>query len=163
MDSSRLIEDFEIDDLPGSKLKAVYRYWLDVKGDAPMPTRVDLNPAHMSKFLSHISLVDVEHDTGRYKFRLIGTESVRAVGFDPTGRYLDEIDLMNGHLKERYDWLVKTKRPYIVSDKLRWVENSYLDFFSIGLPLTKDGENVDILMYGSLYSLPKDSARISAL
>lgn len=163
MDSSRLIEDFVIDDLPGSKLKAAYRYWLEVKGDEPMPTRVDLNPAHMSKFLSHISLVDVEHDTGRYKFRLIGTESVRAIGFDPTGKYLDEIDLMNSHLKERYDWLVKTKRPYIVSDKLRWVENSYLDFFSIGMPLTKDGENVDILMYGSLYSLPNGQVRLTAL
>jgi len=163
LDSSQLIEDFVIDDLPGSKLKAVYRYWLDVKGDALMPTRVDLNPASMSKFLSHISLVDVEHDTGRYRFRLIGTESVRAIGFDPTGKYLDEITLMNSHLKQRYDWLVKTKRPYVVTDKLNWVENSYLDFFSIGLPLTKDGENVDILMYGSLYSLPKDNMRLSAL
>ena len=163
MSASELIEDFTFDDLPGSKLKAVYQYWLDVKGDAAMPTRVDLNPRDMAEFLSHISLVDVEHDTGRYKFRLIGTESVRAVGFDPTGKYLDEVPLMEGHLKPRYDWLVKTKRPYIVADKLNWSEKSYLDFFSIGLPLTRDGKRVDILMYGSLYSLPKDNNSIFAL
>lgn len=163
LESSRLIEDFTIDDLPGSKLKAVYQYWLDVKGDAEMPTRVDLNPKDMAKFLSNISLVDVEHDTGRYKFRLIGSDSVRAIGFDPTGRYLDEVELMEGHLKPRYDWLVKTRRPYIVTDKLKWAEKSYLDFFSIGLPLTQGGEEVDILMYGSLYSLPKTSMSLFAL
>jgi PAS domain len=162
-DASTLIQDFTIDDLPGSKLKAIYQYWLDVKGDAAMPTRADLNPSRMAKFLSHISLVDVEHDTLRYKFRLIGTESVRAIGFDPTGKYLDEIPLMAGHLGPRYDWLVENKRPYIVSDKLKWSDKSFLDFFSIGLPLSRDGERVDILMYGSLYTLPENAPHSSVL
>ncbi len=163
MEHSNLVENFTIDDLPGPKLKAIYQYWLDKGGCDHIPTRADLSPTEMAKFLSHISLVDVEHETGRYKFRLIGTESVRAIGFDPTGKYLDEFDLLKQHLGPRYDWLVEHKRPYIVADKLKWSDKSFLDFFSIGLPLTTDGKNVDILMYGSLYTMPKDRDQISIL
>ena len=147
-----------MDDLPNDILRGVYQYWLDMKGGCRMPSRADLNPADIVHLLPYISLVNVEPETKRYKIRLVGTETVRAMGVDITGKYLDEIPQVEIHLKTRYDWMVREKRPYIFSDKLRWSEKSFLNFFSIGLPLSENGHDVNILMYGSYYQFP-DEAR----
>ena len=86
-----LNKKFTRDDLPNPIMRDIYQYWLDMKGDRLMPSRADLNPIEITKLLPHLSLIDVEHKTGRYKFRLIGTETVNVLDMDPTGKYLDEI------------------------------------------------------------------------
>lgn len=149
-----LIDNFHIDDIPHDILKKIYLHWLKMKGDRLMPSRADLNPADIVDILPNICLVDAEKETKRYKMRLIGTETVRAIGTDITGKYLDEVPLMEQHLKKRYDWIKKEKRPYLISGKLRWSKLSFLNFCSIGLPFSDDGENVDIIMYGSCYTYP---------
>ena len=151
-----LIDKFDVKDIPHDILKNIYLHWLQMKGDRSMPSRADLNPADIVEFLPNICLVDVGKVTNRYKMRLIGTETVKAISADITGKYLDEVPLLEQHLKERYDWVKKEKRPYIISGKLRWSKFSYLDFCSIGLPLSGDGENVDIIMYVSCYKYPSE-------
>lgn len=94
--------------------------------------------------------------TLRYKIRLVGTETVKALGKEITGKYLDELGDMEGHLKPRYDWIVREKRPYLISDRLLWAEKSYMNFCSIGLPLSQDGQNVDIILYGSCFEFPDE-------
>jgi len=113
-------KSFNIDDLPNNLLRDIYQYWLDMKGTRPMPSRADLNPADIVGLLPNISLIDVEDGGRRYKMRLIGTETVKAMEFDVTGKYLDEFPLLEGLLKKNYDWLVEEKRPYINFDKLKW-------------------------------------------
>lgn len=152
-----LIDNFTIDDIPYSVLKDIFRYWLVMKGDRAMPSRVDLNPADIVSMLPHICLVDVDHEQKRYKIRLIGSETVRALGADITGKYLDEVPKIEKHLKARYDWIVREKRPYLISDKLKWSRKSFLDFCSIALPLSNDGRQVDIIMFGSCFHIPRDN------
>ncbi|PCJ40994.1 MAG: hypothetical protein COA81_08275 [Alphaproteobacteria bacterium] len=155
-DDGILIGNFSIDDLPNDILKGVYQYWLDIKGDHAMPSRADLHPADIVSLLPYVSLIDVEHDTQRYKMRLIGTETVKALGKEITGKYLDELGDIEGHLKPRYDWIVHERRPYLISDRLLWAEKSYMNFCSIGLPLSQDGQNVDIILYGSCFEFPDE-------
>lgn len=159
-----LTDDFSMDDLPNDILKGIYRYWLTIKQDRLMPNRADLNPSDISSLLPYLNLVDVKHDTQRYKMRLVGTETVKALGKDITGKYLDELPEMECYLKERYQWIVRERRPYVVSGKLRWSQKSYMNFCSIGLPLSLTARNTDILntdilntdiiMYGSYFELP---------
>jgi len=163
MNTGELVENFIMEDIPFAKLRGIYQYWLDIKADRDMPSRADFNPVDIPNLLAHVSLVDVEHGTGRYKFRLIGTETVRAMGFEPTGQYLDENPLIMEHLKPRYDWLVQNKNPYVVTDKLNWSENSFLRVFSVGLPLGNSAGQVEILLFGSVYTLSKDQAGASPL
>ncbi len=151
-----LIEKFSKDDLPNSIIREIYQYWVDMKGDRPIPSRADLNPADIVKLLPHISLIGVDNETGRYKMRLIGTETVKAMGVDVTGKYLDELPKVERLLKENYDWLVKEKRPYINFAKLKWSGKSYMDYYALGLPLASNGKDVDILMYGMYYQFPKE-------
>ncbi len=151
-----LVESFSIDDLPSDILKDIYQYWLVMKGDRDMPSREDLHPSDIVSLLPYVSLIDVEHDTQRYKMRLVGTETVNALGKDITGKYLDELPEIERHLKGRYEWILKNKRPYIITDKLRWSSKSFLRFCSLGLPLSNDDQNVDIIMYGSYFKIPNE-------
>ncbi|PCI34495.1 MAG: hypothetical protein COB54_01565 [Alphaproteobacteria bacterium] len=153
-------DHFSIDDLPNSVLRDIYSYWLSMKGERPLPSRADLNPADIVRLLPHISLIDVEKDSGRYKMRLIGTETVKAMGMDITGKYLDELPLVEGLLKENYQWLVAEKRPYINFAKLRWSKKSYLDYYALGLPLSSNGTDVDILMFGMFYQFPQEARTV---
>ncbi len=68
-----------------------------------MPSRRDLNPADIVTMLPHICLVDVDDRTKRYRIRLVGTETVKALGADITGKYLDQYPGIENHLKVRYD------------------------------------------------------------
>lgn len=147
---------FNADDLPNNILRDIYQYWLDMKGDKLMPSRADLNPGDIVQLLPHLSLVDVEKETGRYKMRLIGTETVKAMSIDLTGKYLDELPLIEDLLKNNYDWLVKNKQPYMNFDKLKWSRKSYLDYYAIGLPLSSNGTDVNILMFGMYYQYPSE-------
>jgi len=149
-------ETFTMDDLPNRIMQDIYQYWLDIKGDKPMPSRADLHPEDIPGLLPHLALVDVEPENKRYKYRLMGSESVRALGIDPTGRYLDEAPKIELLLKKNYDWLVKEKRPYFVFDKLLWSDKSFMDYYALGLPLSQNGVDVDILMFGMYYQFPPE-------
>lgn len=149
-----LNKKFGLDDLPNSIMRDIYQYWNDMKGDRSMPSRDDLNPADIVRLLPHLTLVDVEPETGRYKFRLIGTETVKSMGFDITGKYLDELPKVERYLKERYDWLVKEKRPYFIFDKLKWSQKSFIEYYVLGLPLSANGKDVNMLLFGAYYQFP---------
>src|SRR5437764_15141316 len=86
--------------LPGGELAAVpigderlqqlYAYWRDKAGERSLPARADLDPIEIPLLLPHVMLVDVL-PSGRYRYRLIGTENARAHGINATGRHLDEV------------------------------------------------------------------------
>lgn len=151
-----LDKKFTISDLPNQMMRDFYQYWLDLKGDKLMPSRADMNPVEIVKLWAHLSLIDVIQDTGRYQFRLIGTETVNAIGKDLTGNYLDEYPEIERFLKVRYDWLVKERRSYFIFDKLKWSEKSYIDYYVLGLPLSSNGHDVDKLLLGTWYDFPQE-------
>lgn len=86
------VEIVGLDGELGPLTRQLFDYWLEKRGDRPMPARRDLDPIEMPKILPHIMLMDVEPSTGRMKFRLVGTRVVQMFGADNTGRYLDEVD-----------------------------------------------------------------------
>lgn len=147
--------NFTKNDLPKGIIQDIFQYWLDMKGGKPMPSRANLHPEDIPELLPHLALIDVESETKRYKYRLMGSETVRALGTDPTGRYLDEVPKIERLLKKNYDWLVRERRPYFVYDKLKWSEKSFMDYYALGLPLSQNGVDVDILMFGLFYQFPQ--------
>jgi hypothetical protein len=145
---------FGMDDLPNGIMRDIYQYWQDIRGDRNMPSRADLIPENIVRLLPHLTLVDVEEKTGRYKFRLIGTETVKTFGKDVTGKYLDEMPEVERYLKVRYEWLVREKKPYFIFDKLKWAQKLYLDYYVLGLPLSQNGHDVTMFLFGTYYQFP---------
>lgn len=155
MSKNKFIDHFEVDDISNDKMRCIYEYWLKIKGENKMPSRGDINPADITSVLPHITLVRVE-ENGRYKLTLVGSENVKVADGDVTGKYLDEIPQLHKYAKERYDWVVKNKRPYIYQGKLQWSEKEFLDYSIIGLPLSNNNDKVDGIMFAGFYYFPDD-------
>jgi hypothetical protein len=95
-----------------ARLQQGYQYWRQKSAGKLMPCRADLDPIEIPKLLPDVMLVDVL-PSGRYRYRLIGTENARAHGVNATGRYLDEVlpgvEYKN-HVIALYDECVRTGR-----------------------------------------------------
>ena len=154
MNDRMFSKDVVLEDLPCKILRDIYQYWLNMKGGRLMPSRVDLDPNDIVNRLPNVSLIDVESKTGRFKCRLVGTDIVKGLAFDPTNKYLDEWPRFERLIKDRFDWLVKEKQPYFVFDQLKLSQNSFLDYYAVGLPLSSNGTDVDILLHALSYELP---------
>lgn len=155
MSKSRFIDQFELENISIDKMRCIYEYWLKIKGNKELPSRGDINPADITAVLPHITLVRVEED-GRYKLTLVGSENAKLAEENVTGKYLDEIPLLHQYAKERYDWVVENKKPYIYQGDLKWSEKEYLDYSIIGLPLSNDNEKVNGIMFAGFYYYPDD-------
>ena len=71
-------------------LRRLLAYWLGKRGPRRAPARADIDPLEIASLLPHVMLIDVEHAPLRFRYSLVGTEVVRNLGADMTGRYLDE-------------------------------------------------------------------------
>lgn len=71
-------------------LMAAFDYWARQSAGRLLPRRRDIDPVDIPNLLSILMLVEVL-PSGRYRYRLIGTENADAFGMNATGRHLDEV------------------------------------------------------------------------
>jgi hypothetical protein len=147
--TKRAAPNLELDD---DRLRRLFAYWLEKRGDRPFPAKAEIDPVEFSYILGYVTLVDVERDPGapsprRYRFRLDGSILVALSGTDYTGRYLDELPGAEyvAFIQETYDRVVDGGEPF------RYRKNELLDqqLFSeetIILPLGDNPPVVDMLM-----------------
>ncbi|MFC7158172.1 PAS domain-containing protein [Pseudidiomarina halophila] len=148
----------QLSDLEYDVHKELFSYWDKNQGSKPMPSRTDFDPIDVPGLLTHISMVDIEPETGRYKYRLVGSETVTGVGEDYTGRYLDELPVMSGVI-ERYNWMLENKIPYLYRGQFIWSKKDYLDYCALNLPFSDDGVTVNIIMTGVVCFLSNHTER----
>jgi hypothetical protein len=73
------------------KIAALWDYWIGVyRKLGRMPQRADIDPIDIPKLLPNLWLVDWEPQSGRFRYRLVGTGVTKARNVDATGRHLDE-------------------------------------------------------------------------
>ena len=118
--SQKAAPSLELDD---SRLQRLFAYWLEKRGDRPFPAKAEIDPVEFSYILGYVTLVDVERDPRRYRFRLDGSILVSLSGTDYTGRYLDELpgEEYVAFIKETYDRVVDSGEPF------RYRKNELLD------------------------------------
>jgi hypothetical protein len=134
----------EIDD---DRLRRLFAYWLEKRGERPFPAKSEIDPVEFSYILGYVTLVDVEREPRRYRFRLDGSILAALSGMDYTGRYLDELpgEQYAAFITETYDRVVDSSEPF------RYRKHELLDqqLFSeetIILPLGDHPPKVDMLM-----------------
>jgi hypothetical protein len=86
---SRLLNEFDAPCIMTARVPLthhldLYRYWESRRGNRPMPTRRDINPAEILPLLPHIALI--EADRGAYRWRLMGSHIADDLGCDLTGQ-----------------------------------------------------------------------------
>ncbi|MEQ8585793.1 MAG: PAS domain-containing protein [Thalassobaculaceae bacterium] len=139
------------DEIGHEALRGLYAYWDARRGDRDMPARSDLDPVDVPDLLRHLILLDVTYDPLRFKVRLYGTEVTDLRGRDLTGRYLYEGDptFIGEQTRPWNVETVETRRPHSVTGPFTDISDGRSGtFYRLGLPLSEDGERVDMLMIG---------------
>lgn len=136
-------------------LRRLLAYWRAKKGDRPVPTRADIDPAEIKPLLPHVGLVDVERAPLRFRYRLAGTEIARGYGLELTGRYLDEMDLDDHQrqIVEEYTRAAETGEPSCSIMEYSRKDGRHIRYERMVLPLSSDGKAIDMLIGGCIFDV----------
>jgi len=133
-------------------LKDLHAYWLSKKGARIAPPRSAIDPAEIPRaLLPYLALLDVVGQPPLFRVRLFGTALAQAYGEDLTGTYLDELDFgpIAADVHAGFVDVVSKCRPMTVRVQLtKQNDQRYLEYERIALPLSQDGEHVNMILCG---------------
>jgi hypothetical protein len=142
------------------RVRDIYYYWDEKRAGRAMPRRSDLDPLEFPRLLPDIGLVDVVPDDRRYVYRLIGTNEALMRGRDPTGLAVKDAyfgtSVQSVYLN--YDKVVRERQPVIDRDPSRTSDDRYICHETIFLPLSDDGERVNMVLFLTVY-VPANTMR----
>lgn len=73
-----------------SNVRQFLQLWFDAGGSGSPPDKGFLDPLRLRFLLGSLSLLEVQPDPLRFRYRLIGTDIVQRLGYELTGKWLDE-------------------------------------------------------------------------
>lgn len=147
-------------------LRELYAYWLARRGTRFAPARRDIDPLDLPRLLPHLLLTEVVTQAGpngtprrRYRYRLAGTEVERHFGCSMGGRWIDE--LMQGRYRtyvlDLYERVIASRRPLYsqsIYGRLGLERRAGMVTKRLMLPLSGDGETIDMLLSGQTFQQP---------
>ena len=140
------------------ELAELLTYWNENRGQRLMPSRADIDPLDLPAHLGNLCLVDVETDPLRLRYRLIGTTVTETMGRDVTGRNFDEIydgEILRDSLAA-YAWIVEHRAPLRMFGHALYSSKSHYLYEILNLPLSEDGEIVQMVFGEVRFSLARD-------
>jgi photoactive yellow protein len=132
-----------------AKLRAAYEYWLTRSaGASRIPDKGRFAPEDMRAFLSDVLLIDRERLTGRFRYRLAGTDICDIYGrIDPKGRYVDEV--LHGEYRDYivglYERVVREQVCIYGETHLQIGDAAEKHVERLICPITTNGYEVDCL------------------
>jgi hypothetical protein len=128
-------------------VRRFYEYWLSVAPPGRLPGRQHIRPEDLVTLLSRLWMVDVSRDPLRFRYRLVGTELVRAVHRELTGGWLDEVQpevVANPMAYDRYRFVAEVGRPTWRHGPIYWRrDEAQRSIENCLVPLAADGMMVD--------------------
>ena len=143
-------------------LRELYEYWNARRGARSMPARDDIDPVDLKPLLPVLILIDVVPDPRRYVYRLVGTHEVEMRGKDPTGKPIEEAYYGESAEDTIYylDRVVRTREPVLYRGIYQPLSTRTQRDDVIFLPLSKDGETVNMIMILGHTDWVKDEPQI---
>ena len=131
--------------------RELVNYWLQARGVRDMPKHADIDAAAMRAILPHVQILEVIDGGRRFYTRTSGSAARHALGYDPTGSFLDEYPA--GSVRKRsvraLRQVVSTAAPAVdVATKMTVPEGAAC-CETVMLPLSRDGRTVDMVLCGS--------------
>jgi hypothetical protein len=135
------------------KLQRLYDYWAAKCGARKMPARADIDPIDMAFIVGNVIMADVIPGSPLgFRIRLHGTTLSERVGYDLTGKMLDDMPVPEFRELSRRSFtkVATTGEPlHALADRL--VDDRMQHYEAIVLPLWSDGTAVDRLLVGLIY------------
>lgn len=152
-----ILRDFTATDCRELVNARVRGYWQSKRVGAAFPSRGALDPLEIPYALRSLILYDVVRQPGsapplRFRCRLMGTDIVAKAGFDPTGRFLEDLPMAEwrDYLLQRLAGLVSDPCPVLIRNR-QFYDGRWMAYEAIWLPLAEDGVNPDILLACQVY------------
>jgi hypothetical protein len=147
-------------------LREIYAYWRVKRASRRMPSRRQIDPAEMPRLLPHLVISEVVESGRRFRYRLTGTAIARAIGFDPTGRCVD--DIASGGYR---DYIVGLHRSVCEARVPVFAASPYVGathgrhFFArrLALPLSEDDEAVNQILSMVIFRFATDRPPLTVL
>ncbi len=141
-----------------ARLRRLYDYWRSVHPPSGrLPGRQDVDPAALPDLLPWLWIVDVVRQPLRFRYRLVGTEQVRAMERDFTGRFLDEVHprfLGSATYPQYVAAAEDAEIGYFRGPPAFHISKDYVAIERLILPLARDGRTVDMLLAITIYYSP---------
>jgi hypothetical protein len=160
----KLLIQIDPEDL-AAEMQEVRDYWNAKRGTRKMPPRADIDPFELRRHLPFLSLIEVLPNATDFRFRLLGTEITRQLGRDSTGKTVREVYTTAD--PELRQWLLDTcasvvarKCPVLGRGTLRAVAKDFIIFETLHLPLSEDGEAVNMLFGRTRFLVPESQDKI---
>jgi hypothetical protein len=127
-----------------------FQYWQSRAPPGKLPGRRHFDPPfEIPDLLPSIVLYEVVRsgERLRFKFRLVGTLVVEMAGFEPTGKYADEIHLAprRHSIQAALEGVVRNKQAHYWQVPIAFAGREYIAYQRLALPLAADGETVDMI------------------
>jgi hypothetical protein len=131
-----------------------YDYWLSIAPRDALPGRQHVAPEQMKAWLSRVWLLDIYRNPLRFRCRLAGSDMVRSLGQEVTGRWLDEVhplSVTQADSRDRFRIVAELGRPTWRRGAPRWARQPEFHMIeSVLVPLAADGHTIDKIMAMSI-------------
>lgn len=148
--ANRLVVE-DVEDLqklkPRNALWCIYQDWLMRRGDRSIPDWRDIYPIDARFSLGCISLIDVTDHAKRFRYRLVSRRLTERLGYEMTGRYIDDIpeDKTKAYVRNLYTEAVDLRAP-LYERSNRFYKGRIWEHEALVLPLSPNGNAIDMLM-----------------
>ncbi len=137
-----------IEPLESERHRFAMQLWNERRGERLAPSRRDFEPWDFKPVLPVMMLIDVFSDPLDFRFRLSGSEIVDVHGKELTWHSIRDFASENytRHVWQDFCELIERRQPQLCL--ISYVNRSGFlrDFSVLRLPLSSDGENVDMII-----------------
>jgi hypothetical protein len=129
------------------RMLRIYHYWQLQRRGRRFPARKDLDPIDFNFALGRVSIIEVHREPLQFRYRLVSTRLTEHLGYEMTGRSVDDItdSAMREFTRAFYERVLARAAPTyecgsVVINGFRWSHET------LALPLSAGGENIDMLL-----------------
>lgn len=132
-------------------LLRLHGLWLAKCRDRLIPARRDFDPVEMRDCLGSVFLVEAVPGLDDFRYTLIGSEIVREVEVDNTGRLVGEVFGAGGLVL--YRKVRDERRPIRVHGAVDWRQKDYKAYEAVLMPLADDGVTVNRFIGAMVFAM----------
>lgn len=131
------------------KLEALHALWASRRPEGRLPARADFDVIELAPWLGNLNVVEVIDGGRDFRYRLHGTNLVRILGMELTGRRVSELPAaMQGTILDEHRQVLAGREPCWFT-RIRFNrDEDHLRVAKLALPLAADGHSIDRLLLG---------------
>jgi hypothetical protein len=135
-------------DVRSSLLRRLYSDWSTWRGSREFPSRRNFDPLDTTYIIGKLSLLDVRYQPLRFHYRVHATEFATRLGFDMTGKGLDQYPdaEYRAIVEEHFVSVIERRQPSVRRRERQRRDGRIWSYEVLVLPLSADGARIDMLM-----------------